>query len=252
MGRGLEEHRGLAADDFHVGLFGGAGVANLRELQHFAFGDHAGRLGDDAHDLHRAQLHHHFEGACIKKVADQHAGRVAPHGVRGRAAAAHAGHVDDVIVQQGRGVEEFDGGCQQAQRVAFEAEGLAGQQHQQGAHAFAARGDDVVADLFHQGDAGAELFTDDSVDSGKIVRHHVIEGLGLHWRVVLLWIARHARGRVRHCQGEAGRCLRVQPGLRTIAHPELPWAFPCLTQLPGVYPAPGSHASRQLFLQSAG
>ena len=41
VGRGFEEHRGFAANHFHVGLFGGAGVANLRQLQHFAFGDDA-------------------------------------------------------------------------------------------------------------------------------------------------------------------------------------------------------------------
>src|SRR5690606_5938178 len=40
-------------------------------------------------------------------------------------------------------------------------------------------------------------------------------------------------GRVWHCQGETPWRLRGLGGLRTIAHPELYWAFPCLTQLLG-------------------
>lgn len=151
MGRGLEKHRGLAADHFHVGLFGSAGVAYLGQLQHFALGDHPGGLGYDAHDRHGTQLDHHFEGAGIKEVAYQHARRVAPQGIGGGAAAAQAGGVDHVVVQQSGGVQEFDGGGQQAEVVALVAQGLAGEQDQQRAQALAAGGDDVVADLFHQG-----------------------------------------------------------------------------------------------------
>ncbi len=65
VGRGFEEHRGLAADDLHVDFFGGAGVADLRQLQYFAFGNDARCLGDDAHHRHGIQFHHHFERAGI-------------------------------------------------------------------------------------------------------------------------------------------------------------------------------------------
>lgn len=87
---------------------------------------------------------------------------------------------DDVVVQQSGGVQEFDGGGQQAEVVALVAQGLAGEQDQQRTQALAAGGDDVVADLFHQGNAGGELATDDPVDGGEIFRHHAVEGLGLH------------------------------------------------------------------------
>ncbi len=129
VGRGLEEHRGFAANHFHVGFFGGAGVAHLGQLQHFAFGDDAGGLRQDLHHWHRAQLDHHFERARIQEVANQHARRIAPHCIGGLAATAHAGHVDHVVVQQGRGVQELDGRGQQAQVIAFAAQGLAAQQH---------------------------------------------------------------------------------------------------------------------------
>ncbi|MCY1515080.1 hypothetical protein D9M68_496560 [compost metagenome] len=89
-------------------------------------------------------------------------------------------------MQQGGGVQEFDGGGQQAQLVPAESQGVAAEQDQQRAQALATGGDDVVANLLHQGDAGGELPTDDIVDCGKIVRHHAVESLGLHQRDVLL------------------------------------------------------------------
>ena len=129
VGRSLEQHRGLAADDFHVGFFGGAGVAHFGQLQYFAFGDDAGGLRQDFHHWHRAQLNHHLEGARVQKVADQYAGGIAPGSIGSLAATAHARHVDHVVVQQGGGVQELNGGGQQAQVVAFATQGLATQQH---------------------------------------------------------------------------------------------------------------------------
>ncbi|RMU98866.1 hypothetical protein ALP19_200275 [Pseudomonas syringae pv. tomato] len=185
VGRGLEQHGCLAANHFHVGFFGGAGVADLGQLQHFAFGNDAGRLGQDLHDFHRAQFNHHFERARIKEVTHQHAGRVAPQGVGSGAAAAHAGHVDNVVMQQGGGVQEFDGGGQQADVVAFAAQSLATQQHQQRAQALATCRRDVITDLGDQRYTRRQLLFDDKVNGTKVVRHRAVEGLGLHQRHVL-------------------------------------------------------------------
>jgi hypothetical protein len=85
----------------------------------------------------------------------------APQGIGGGAATAHAGHVDHVVMQQGGGVQEFDGGGQQAQVVAFAAQGLATQQHQQRAQALAAGGRDIVADFRYQRHARGQLLLDD-------------------------------------------------------------------------------------------
>ena len=83
-------------------------------------------------------------------------------------------------------MQEFDGGGEQAQIVAGKAQGFAAEQHQQRAQAFATGGDNIVADLLYQGDARHQLGADDAVDSGKIVRHHAIESLGLHRLHLLL------------------------------------------------------------------
>ena len=53
-------------------------------------------------------LDHHLERARIEEIADQHARGVAEQRVGGLAAAAQLGFVDDVVVQQRRGVDELD------------------------------------------------------------------------------------------------------------------------------------------------
>src|SRR3954454_13170866 len=50
------------------------------------------------------------KGAAEEEVADEHARGSAPDEVRGPLAAAHARAVDDVVVEQGRGVNELDRG----------------------------------------------------------------------------------------------------------------------------------------------
>ncbi len=185
VSRGLEQHRGLAADDFHIGFFSGAGVPHLGQLQHFAFGNDARGLGQNAHDGHRTELDHHLERARIQEIAYQYAGRIAPHGVGGRAAAAHAGHVDHVVVQQRGGMQELDGSGQQIQVVALMPQRLATEQHQQRAQAFAPGRGDVIADFGHQRNARRQLLLDDFVNGDKIIRHGAVESLGLHQRKAL-------------------------------------------------------------------
>ena len=52
--------------------------------------------------------HHQLKGTRVQKIADEHAGRVAERGIGGRVPAAKRRFVDDVVVQQGRGVDHFD------------------------------------------------------------------------------------------------------------------------------------------------
>jgi len=106
--RGGEQYRGLAFDHAVVGGFVGIRIAHAEQLQHLALGDGVGGIGEDAHHAHVIQFDHQLERARIEKIADQHAGRVAPQRVGGLASAAQAGFVDHVVVQQGRGVNELD------------------------------------------------------------------------------------------------------------------------------------------------
>ena len=57
-----------------------------------------------------ADLDHHLERLAEQEIADQDARLVAPQHAGGELAAPHFALVDDVVVQQRRGVHEFDGG----------------------------------------------------------------------------------------------------------------------------------------------
>lgn len=81
---------------------------HVHELHDFAGSDRICRIGKYAHDAHVANINHHLEGPRVEKVADQHAGLVAEHGVSGVHATASLRRIDNVVVQQRCRVNEFD------------------------------------------------------------------------------------------------------------------------------------------------
>ena len=85
-------------------------VARVHELQHLALGDGIGGIGQNLHDAHAVEPHHHLKGAGVQEIAHQNAGGIAEHLVGGLSAAAQGGPVDHIVVQQGGGVDEFDDG----------------------------------------------------------------------------------------------------------------------------------------------
>ena len=133
------------------------GVAGVHELQHLAFGDRVGGLGEDLEHAHALDADHHLERARIQEIADQHRRRVAELRVGGGMAAPQCGLVDDVVVQQRGGVDHLD---HRRQRVLLGARDSRvaprGQQQQRRAQALAAAADDVLGDLADQNDVGGE------------------------------------------------------------------------------------------------
>ena len=107
---GGEQLGGLGADDREIVVLGRGGVLGGAELHHLAFGDDGGGRGQDFQRPQRADLDHHLEGLAEQEVADQHARFVAPQHAGGELAAPHLALVDDVVVQQRRGVHELDRG----------------------------------------------------------------------------------------------------------------------------------------------
>jgi hypothetical protein len=122
----------------------------IHELQHFAFGDGVGGICQDAHDARIVQPHHHLEGARIEEVAHQHRGGIAEGRIGGTAPAPQVRRIDDVVMQQRRGMDELDDGGHFEPRTAPVAERARAQQEQRGPQALAARRDNVVGDLPHQ------------------------------------------------------------------------------------------------------
>ena len=87
----------------------------------------------------------------VEEVAEEDGDVVPPAAVHAAAAAAHRGLVDDVVVEQGRGVDELHDRGQEDGAVAAVAAQAAGQEQQRGPDALAAALADVAADLAHAG-----------------------------------------------------------------------------------------------------
>src|SRR5687767_654795 len=177
---GLEQLGGLPVNDLEIAFFGGVRVVRVQQLQDFAFGDFVGRGGHHVHDSHAFQRDHHFEGARVDVIADQHAGFVAPDFVGGVAAAAQLGAIDDVVVEQGGGVDEFDDRGGFGMAFAPIATGSGTDHDEQRAQAFAAAADDVFGNLVHQHDVAGEAVTDDNIDLPQIVFDQRFNGLEAH------------------------------------------------------------------------
>src|SRR5690606_35794677 len=124
--------------------------------------------------LHPVQLDHELEAARIQEIPDQHAGGIAPDRIGGAAPAAQVRFVDDVVVQQGGGVDELDDRRELVVFGAVAAAGAAGQRHQHRPQALAAGRHDVLGDLVDQDHVGGQAAADQGVDPG-----HVVGGQGL-------------------------------------------------------------------------
>ena len=122
-----------------------------------------------SHDAHAVELDHHLERARIEEVADQHARCVAPQRIRGLPAAAKVGFVDDVVVQQRRGVDELDDRRGGDMVPAARATRARGEQDCERAQPLAAAADDVVGDLVDERDVAAEATDDRAVHVGPIL-----------------------------------------------------------------------------------
>ena len=110
----------------------------MEELEDLPFGHHGGGLGQHLEDLQFIGGHRQGQGFGQEKVPHQDHRLVAPDGVGGGRPPAHAGRVDDVVVQQGGGVKIFKDGGKTAQMIALAAAHPGAQDEQQRPDALAA------------------------------------------------------------------------------------------------------------------
>ena len=87
-------------------------LAELFDLQQFAFDHLLGQFDQRVEDAEVALLHRDLEGLHVEPVAGEHALGVAPLRVGRRTAAARLGFVDDVVVNERGGVDDLDHGAQ--------------------------------------------------------------------------------------------------------------------------------------------
>ncbi len=112
----------------------------------------------------RAVLHHQLEGPAEQEIADQDRRLVAPQRVRGVAAAPQVAGIDDIVMQQGRGVDEFDRGGERDMAVAAIAAQPGAAQGQHRPQPLAAAGDDMTGELRDQPDRAVHAIDDQPVD----------------------------------------------------------------------------------------
>ena len=132
-------------------------------------GNLAGGVGHDSQYPHVAECHHHLARAGVERVADQHRHLVAEQCVRRASPAPELRVVDDVVVQQRRGVDELDDDRQLDVPVAFAAERTGGEQHQQRSQPLAPAPDDVLGDLVHEVDVRRETVPNGAIDGREVV-----------------------------------------------------------------------------------
>jgi hypothetical protein len=172
-----EEARGLAVDEVEILLFVDE-VAELLHLEQLAFDHLLGKRDEQVEDAEVALFESVGEGLHVEPVAGEDALGVAPGGVGRRTAAADVGLVDDVVVDQGCGVEHLDYGAEADARVAGAAEGFGGEQQQQRADALAAAGHQVLRDVGDDVDVGGGLAGKLLLDGGEVVAEEVEDLFG--------------------------------------------------------------------------
>ena len=142
------EQRGrLAGDDLEVVVEAHRRIVAEAPLHDLAFGERDARLGRPGDEL-GVEAAADLEGAAEEEIARDEGLTDAELVSRRRAPAAHVVAVDDVVVQQARGVDEL-AGDRDVHRVSHHV-AAAGAEHQQGHRrpdALAAAADQVIGDL---------------------------------------------------------------------------------------------------------
>ena len=108
----FEQGASLGFDNGEI-VFGGQ-VARLhgRELAHFAFCNCGRGCREPVQDVETVGFNKQVEGAGKQEVAHEDGRLVAPYRLGSGLAAAQIALVDDIIVQERGGMDEFDRGCE--------------------------------------------------------------------------------------------------------------------------------------------
>ena len=142
-------------------------------MQQLAF-DHLLREFDQyVEDAEIALLHGDFEGLHVEPVAGEDAFRVAPLRVGGGASAAGLGLVDDVVVNECRGVNDFDDGGEFDRARTFVAEQFGRKQQKSGTDALAAAGAQVFTDFGDGGHVRDGILPELLLDGDNVVPEQV-------------------------------------------------------------------------------
>ena len=163
-----EQIRGFAFQNVEVLFFGQVDGAAAGELEDHAF-DHAQRdLGDDFQDLEAPHLDREPDGADVEKVTEENREVIPEQRVDGLLAAPHHRLVDDVVVNERRGVDELRDRAVRRPLRSLVAACTRREQHQSGAHALTAATVNVAARRLHELELALHLVANDLLDSIEV------------------------------------------------------------------------------------
>src|SRR5208283_1362465 len=168
----------LAIDELEV-LVHRDGFAEALDLQQLAFHHGLGELDEGVKNLKIALFDGDLEGLHVEPVAGEHAFRVAPLRVGGGAPTPCLRFVNDVVVDQRRGMNNFDYGAKFDRSLAGVVQQLAREQQQGWTQAFAATCAQVFANLRNRTHAGDGVTSELALDGGEVVVQQVEHFLGV-------------------------------------------------------------------------
>ena len=146
-------------------------IAVVVELQDLALGHLPAGFREGFVDALVAEVDDLADRARIEIVADENADLVAPDFARGTAASAQIGVIDDVVVQQGRGMDEFHQTAECLMILTGVSAEVSAEKHEEGADPFAAAIQNMRSDGINQGDAGVEILPDLILDPSSSSRY---------------------------------------------------------------------------------
>jgi polyisoprenoid-binding protein YceI len=152
-----EKDGGFAFNHFDIAFFGKVQVAGGYKLEHFPFRNDGSGSGEDPEHIQVAGGDHQGKGLGKEEIADENGRLVAPEGIGGGETAAEIGIVDNIIVEQGRRVNEFDHAGQGDMAVAPVPAQPGSKQQQGRPDPLTAAGEDVLSHLADQRDIRLEV-----------------------------------------------------------------------------------------------
>src|SRR5579883_222309 len=238
---GTEKRSRLGADHREIIVFAGLGVLRRGKLHDLAFGDDNGGGGENFEALKAADLDHHLEGLAEQIIADEDGCFVPPEHARRELAAAHVAFIDDVVVQQGRRMHEFDGRGELDMPVAAIAAETRRRQSEHRAQPLAAGRDEMIGDFRNHLDVGGGMQQDRLIDPRHVRADKRGERLDLAF-------AGHVLERYYDAQGPALLPPRAPSGKRRLKHAPEKWEpvseRSCSTNLERDRGSPERHPAR--------
>ncbi len=173
-GAAAEEAGGFVIGKLQRVFFRDIDAADLLELQQFAFDHLLCEINENVEDVEITFLQGDLKGLHVEPVAGEDAAMIAPTGIGGGAAAAGVRGVDDIVVNQGGAVEEFDdsGKFNSALAVAFASGSIAmGKEKQCGAKALPSSTKQIACDFGDRLIGGGALAREFLLDLDEVFAH---------------------------------------------------------------------------------